>query len=87
MDLQIGAGLFLISSSQVTVTGSYTTSTSSGQTTWVLTSESLTGFGPQVAVPLRFAGMIEIVPVYSAYNAQSEWFNHYAINAGIVFGL
>ncbi|MBI2619438.1 MAG: hypothetical protein HYW57_05100 [Ignavibacteriales bacterium] len=87
IDLQIGAGLFLVSSSEVTVTGSFNTGTSSGQTTWVLATESLTGFGPQAALPLTLGGMIEIVPVYSAYNAGGDWYNHFAINAGFRFGI
>ncbi|HLA69327.1 MAG TPA: hypothetical protein VJN65_06460 [Bacteroidota bacterium] len=87
LDLQIGAGMFLISSSTVTISGTFTTGTSTGSGTVTLTSGSLTGFGPQVALPLSLAGMIEIVPIYTAYTAGGDWYNHYALNAGFKFGI
>jgi len=31
--------------------------------------------------------MIEIVPIYTAYTAGGDWYNHYALNAGFKFGI
>jgi len=87
LDLQVGAGIFLVSASTVTISGTYTAPGVTGTGTLTLVSPSLTGYGPQVALPLAIAGMIEIVPVYSAYTAGGDWYNHYALNAGIRFGL
>lgn len=86
LDLQLGAGLFLINSGEVTITGDFNTGMSSGQTTWVLTQENLTGFGPQVGLVLG-VGMFEIAPVYTAYSAGGDWYNHWAVNAGVRLGI
>jgi hypothetical protein len=86
LDLQIGAGMFLVGSSTVTISGTFNTGTSTGSGTVTLTSGSLTGFGPQIALPLSVAG-IEFVPVYTAYTAGGDWYNYYALNVGFKFGI
>jgi hypothetical protein len=86
LDLQLGAGIFLVNAGDVTISGAFDTGTSSGQTTWVLTQEKLTGFGPQVGLALGI-GMFEINPVYTAYSAGGDWYNHWAVNAGVRLGI
>lgn len=87
IDGQIGLGLFMVSPGDVTMTSSFRTSNSSGEQTQTFQGESLTGFGPQVALPITFLGKIEVTPLYAAYSAKGDWYNYFALNAGIRVGM
>ncbi len=86
VDAQVGAGLFLVSQSVVEVTGSFQAPNVTGEATVRISEQSLTGFGVQAGIPVSF-GPIEVIAIYSAYNAGGDWYNHYALNAGIRFGI
>lgn len=86
VDLQAGFGLFFVSPGDVTISGTFTAPGQSGSGSVTFKSESLTGFGPQVAVPFTIAGKVEIMPLYAAYSAKGDWYNYYALNAGFRFG-
>lgn len=87
VDAQVGFGLFMISTGDVVLTSSFRTTNSSGEQTQTFRSESMTGFGPQVALPITILGKVEIMPLYAAYSASGDWYNYYALNAGIRFGM
>ena len=86
VDAQVGAGLFLVSYSGVSVTGSFRSTNVSARTAISTSDNSRTGLGIQLGVPFSI-GLFEIIPIYSAYNADGDWYNHFALNAGIRFGI
>lgn len=85
IDAQVGVGMFMVSSSTVKVTGTFNSGTSS--TTYTITTQSLTGFGPQIGLPISLLGTIEVTPIYSAYTAKGDWYNHWGLSAGFKFGI
>lgn len=87
IDVQAGFGLFIVSPGDVTISGNFSVPGTTGSGSITFKSESLTGFGPQIALPFTIAGKIEIMPLYAAYSAKGDWYNYYALNAGIRFGM
>ncbi|MDP2886308.1 MAG: hypothetical protein Q8P51_14935 [Ignavibacteria bacterium] len=84
LDIQLGVGIFLVSPSDVTVSGSYRSAFSSGHITVTFGGESLTGFGFQAGLPLTISGRFQVLPLYSLYWAGGDAYHHITINAGIV---
>lgn len=84
LDIQLGAGLFLVSPGDVKVSGSFRSAFSSGTMDVTFMGESLTGFGFQAGLPLTISGRFQILPLYSLYWAGGDAYHHITINAGIV---
>lgn len=84
LDIQLGAGIFLVSPGDVKVSGTFQSAFSSGTIDVTFTSESLTGFGLQAGLPLTFAGKFQILPLYSLYWAGGDAYHHITFNVGIV---
>jgi hypothetical protein len=51
------------------------------------TSQSLTGFGVQLGVPIIISRVVEIQPLYTLYTAGGDLYHHYTINAGFALNL
>jgi hypothetical protein len=84
LDIQLGAGIFLVSPSDVKVGGSFRSAFSSGTIDVTFFGESLTGFGFQAGLPLTIAGRFQILPLYSLYWAGGDAYHHITFNVGIV---
>jgi len=84
LDLQVGVGLFLVGSSDVSISGSYRSAFSTGHANVTFSNSSMTGVGGQVGLPLTFAGRIQILPLYTLYSAGGDLYHHITLNAGVV---
>jgi hypothetical protein len=85
--LHVGIALLLISDGDVTLKGSYTSPGVTGTGTITYTSQSLTGFGGQIGIPLIIANAVEIQPMYTLYTAGGDLYHHYTINIGYALNL
>ncbi len=85
--LHVGVALLLVSDGDVTLKGSYTAPGVTGTGSITYSSQSLTGFGAQVGIPLIIANVVEIQPMYTLYSAGGDLYHHYTINAGIALHL
>jgi hypothetical protein len=84
LDIELGAGLFLVSPGDVKVSGSYRGPFSTGTIDVTFKGEALTGFGFQAGLPLTVSDRFQILPLYSLYWAGGDAYHHITINVGIV---
>jgi len=80
--LRFGAGLFLISESDIKLDMSFSTPTSHGEEHVTMEGGSTIGFGLQPGVEFCFAS-ISIVPIYTAYLREGDIYNHIAVTANL----
>jgi hypothetical protein len=83
----VGAALLLISDGDVTIKGSYTAPGVTGTGSITYSSQSLTGFGGQLGLPLVISNTVEIQPLYTLYTAGGDVYHHYTINVGFALNL
>ena len=82
---QVGVGLFLVNQSQVTISGTFGSPSTSGHATLTYGSTSLTGYGIQLGLPVTIAGVVQLLPLYSLYFA-GDAYHHFSVTAGVVLG-
>ncbi len=81
--IQVGAGLFMVSESEISLTTTFSSPGVTGEETKVFSSSSLTGFGLELGLPVTFLGRIELFPQYSVYTADGDTYNYFILNVGI----
>ena len=86
LDIQAGPALVIVGSSEVKISGRFSSSFSSGQGSVTFTNGSMTGFGLQAGLPISISDFVQVLPLYTLYWADGDAYHHITIDVGIILG-
>jgi hypothetical protein len=86
VDIQAGPALVIVGSSEVKVSGRFSSSFSSGQGSITIHNGSMTGFGLQAGLPISISDAVQVLPLYTLYWADGDAYHHITFNIGIILG-